>query len=661
MHDITFTAATGQDSSLTLDHINDATPMGGTLLPSGAGATFRVWAPAAREVRVLWNYHKTAGTWLHHKQARLVATTNGHWAGFVPGLTAGDRYMFHVTGPAGGTAGLKRDPHARDLSDEPMWPDCQCLLVDPSAFTWHDHGWRAPAFHELIIYQLHVGTWYIPQGRHHGTFLDVVAKLPYLKALGITAIQLLPIGEFPTQSSLGYNNVDPYSPETDYGVHDNDPALDAYLTAVNALLHDAAPGLAPYPKRDITGTANQLRLLIDICHVHGIAVVMDVVYNHAGGDFGDHSIYFFDRKPYGNHNDSLYFTDRGWAGGLVYAYWNNDVSQYLIDNAVMFLTEYHGDGFRYDEVSVIRNEGGAHGWRFCQWLTDTCRYVKPAAIQIAEHWPVDGAIVAATANGGAGFDAASNDGLRNAVRGALAQAASGRDAAVAMDAIAGQLRSPAVRDHWRAVQAVEDHDIVYRDRKPRIARLADGNDARSWYARSRARVALGLVLTAAGIPHLFMGQEFLEDKPWSDDPESVDRIWWAGLDSDRHMGDFLRFTRELIALRRALPALTAAGLNPFHVHNANRVLAFHRWLPGAGHDAVIVASLAETSYHDYALGLPGTGHWREVFNSDVYDHWVNPWVTGNGSGVHANDTPLHGLPASARITIPANGIVIFAR
>jgi 1,4-alpha-glucan branching enzyme len=122
--------------------------MGGSLLP--AGATFRVWAPAAREVRVLWDYHKTAGTWLHHKQARLVAMNNGRWAGFVPGLKAGERYMFHVTGPAGGTEGLKRDPYARDLTDDPMWPDCQCMLVDHAAFTWHDQGWRAPAFHELI-------------------------------------------------------------------------------------------------------------------------------------------------------------------------------------------------------------------------------------------------------------------------------------------------------------------------------------------------------------------------------------------------------------------------------------------------------------------------------------------------------------------------------
>ncbi len=661
MHELTTTPATGQDDFLTLDHITDATPMGGKLLPSGAGATFQVWAPAAREVRVLWDYRKSAGTWLHHRQARLVATANGRRAGFVPGLKAGDRYMLHVTGPVGGTEGLKRDPYARDLTETPTWPECQCLLVDPAAFPWHDQGWRPPAFHELIIYQLHIGTWYIPPGRRHGTFLDVVAKLPYLKALGIAAIQPLPISEFPTQFSLGYNNVDPFSPETDYGVHDDDSALNDYLTMVNARLHDAAPGLAPYQRKDITGTAGQFRMLVDMCHVYGIAVLMDVVYNHAGGDFGDRSIYFLDRKPYGNHNDSLYFTDRGWAGGLVYAYWNNDVKQYLIDNAVMFLTECHCDGFRYDEVSVIRNEGGEHGWRFCQWLTDTCRYVKPEAIQIAEHWPVDGAVVEPAATGGAGFDAASGDGLRTALRGAVAQAASGRDAVVDMDAVAAQLRSPAVRDHWRAVQAIEDHDLVYQGRKPRIARLADGADARSWYARSRSRVALGLVLTAAGIPHLFMGQEFLEDKPWHDDPESADRIGWSGLDTDRHMRDFLRYTRELIALRRSLPALTASGIHIFHVHNAHRILAFHRWVPDVGQDVVIVASLAETTWHDYTLGFPGAGNWREVFNADVYDHWVNPWVAGNGSGVHADGAPLHGLPASARITIPANGIVVFAR
>lgn len=646
---------------LGLGPITQATPMGGNLVP-GQGATFLVWAPAAREVRLLWDYAKTpAGAWEPRKAGSMARTPDGRWGAFVPGLSAGERYMYYVAGPEGGSEGLKRDPFARDLTDDPLWPECQCLLVDPASFPWHDRDWKPPYFHELVIYQFHVGTWSIPLGRSHGTFLDAVEKLPYLKGLGVNAVQPLPIGEFPTEFSLGYNNVDLFSPETDYGIPDSDPELAGYLERINRLLLAADPTLVPYALRDIRGTANQFRLFVDMCHVHGLAVFLDVVYNHAGGDFGDRSIYFWDRRPFASQNDSLYFTDRGWAGGLSFALWNDSVRQFLIDNARQFLEECHCDGFRYDEVSVIMDLNGEHGWRFCRDATDTCRFLKPQAIHIAEHWPVRTDIAAPAAAGGAGFDACWNDGLRNAIRAALARASGGRDAFVDMDRIARELAGPAFSEKWRAVQAIEDHDIVREGREPRVPRLADPSDGRSWYARSRARAALGLVLTAPGIPHLFMGQEFLEDKPWSDYPPSGNLIWWGGLEYDKTMIDFLRFTRELIALRHRLPALKGEGLNVFHVHDGNRVLAFQRWVPGRGQDVVVVASFSESTHWGYSLGFPSAGFWQEAFNSDVYDNWVNPWGAGNGGGVQAGDAPQHGLPASARLVIPANSVLVFAR
>ena len=159
-----------------------------------------------------------------------------------------------------------------------------------------------------------------------------------------------------------------------------------------------------------------------------------------------------------------------------------------------------------------------------------------------------------------------------------------------------------------------------------------------------------------------MGQEFLEDKQWSDsDPNLL--IYWDGVDkgTDKAMVNHLRFTRELIALRQHQPALRGEGINVFHVHNANRVIAFQRWVEGVGRDVVVAASLNESTFWNYALGFPGPGRWLEVFNSDVYDNWVNPIVAGNGSGIDANGGPMHGMPNSASIVIPANGFVVFAR
>lgn len=640
----------------------EAVPLGANLLGNGIGATFRTWAPEAREVRVRWGYTQDDHhNWFHQHEVKLQRHADGTWGGLIPGLREGERYMFYIVGPEGGSEGSKRDPYARDLTDHPAWPHCQCLLCDPRRFPWHDAGYRPPYFHELIIYQFHIGTWYIPDDSSNGTFLSVMEKLPYLTSLGINAIQPLPIVEFPTAFSLGYNGVDYFSPETDYGVSQDDPRLDHYLHTANQLLQAIDPAHAPYTAQDIDGTANQLRLLIDLCHLHGIAVILDVVYNHAGGNFTEQGLYFFDGQPRDNQNNSLYFTDRGWAGGLVFAYWKNEVKQFLINNALFYLEEYHADGFRYDEVSVIRHEGGEHGWQFCQYVTDTCHYVKPTAIHIAEHWPVDDRVVHATAAGGAGFDATQNDGLRDALRDAIAQASSGAHAHVDLERIAQQLKAPRLNDHWRAVQCSENHDIVYRDRGQRIPRLADSSNSRSWHARSRSRVALGLTLTAPGIAHLFMGQEFLEDKQWHDEPGSQFQLWWQGLAVDKTMADFLRFSQELIWLRRRLGGLNGSGLNVFHIHNDNRLLAFHRWVPGQGHDVVVVASLNESTHFNYRLGFPLPGHWQEAFNSDVYDNWVNPWTVGNHGGIDAMAPGIHNLPAAANIVIPANSVVIFVK
>lgn len=623
-------------------------PMGGTVV--SGGATFRVWAPRASAVFVSGDFNG----WKQDDGGSLTQIGGGHWAGFVPGLKDGDQYLFYINGT--GTTGYKRDPHARVLTFQPAFPAANCVLRNPGSFPWHVTNFATPAFNDLIIYELHVGTYDIASGNPDGSFFDVIRRVPYLAALGVNAVELLPIQEFTTAFSLGYNGTDLFSPENDFAEAD-EAKLQNCVALTNTVLQNARQ--APYGGIDVLRSADdQLRALIDVCHVYGVAVIFDVVYNHAGGGFDGNSMWFLDRMPYGNANDSLYFTDQGWAGGEVFAYWNEDVKQYLIDNAKFLYGEYRLDGLRFDEVSVMDRFGG---WATCQDVTSTLRAAKPEAIQIAEYWPVNDWVVKDRSTGGAGFDATWNDSLRDSVRAAIASAAGGATAQLSMQAIADAISGVTLPERWRAVQAVENHDIVYTGRAPRIARLAGGDDARSWYARSRSRIAAGLVLTAPGIPMLFMGQEILEDKPWSDTPGPDTEIWWAGLDSDKNMSDFLRFTRELIGIRRSQPALRGEGCAIIHVHDANRVLAFQRWVDGVGDDVVVVCSLNESTWYGYDIGFPGGGHWLELFNSDVYDNWVNPLVAGNGGGLDADGPPMHGLPASASLTIPANGLLIFAR
>jgi 1,4-alpha-glucan branching enzyme len=650
-------------------HVTDRTPMGATLVPGGA--TFRVWAPAARNVYVVTSGLPTKdgpATWAPNDADLLARRDDGTWTGFISGIGDGSPYRFWIIGDANG--GFKRDPYARELGTEPAFPDCDCLVRDPRGYPWHDEGYRPPHWRDLVVYQLHIGVFYAVDdaGRdvrpqRTGRFLDLLDRVEYLHELGVNAVLPLPIQEYPTPRSMGYNGTDYFSPEMDYQVWDA-AELARYLAKANTLL--AAHGKAALTIDELRPGPNQLKLIVDLCHLNGIAVLFDLVYNHAGGDFGDQSLYFFDRRPATSNNDSLYFTDQGWAGGLVFAYWNPGVRQFLIDNATFFLEEYHIDGIRYDEVSVIDSHGG---WRFCQDLTGTVRYAKPQAIQIAEYWNERQWLSVSRPPEGMGFDATLADGLRDRLRAAIEQTAGGRDARVDLDGVGEALRPPfGFPAAWSAVQCVENHDLVLADRPaherhPRVAALADPTDARSWYARSRARVAAGLLLTAPGIPMLFMGQEILEDKLWSDNSASPEGtlVWWDGLGIDRAMRDHLEFMRALVRLRRGQPALRGEQVNVFHVHDGNRVIAFHRWVEGVGDDVIVVASLNESTFWRYELGFPQPGRWSEVLNSDYYDGLPNPEVAGNGGSVAAVGPPMHQLPYSAALVLPANGVLVFAR
>lgn len=646
--------------TLSTDNITKDTPLGARPLPSGNGVTVSVWAPGARAVYVLWCFVKDVDNrWIYKNVGLLNTDNSGNWNGYISDLSSGDRYMFYVVGPEDGTEGPKRDPYALALSEDPPWPECHCILYDSSSFSWHDQSWRPHSINDLIIYQLHIGTWYIPSGRLQGTFLDVVERLSYLNSLGVNAIQLLPIAEFPTKFSLGYNGVDIFSPELDYSVKSDDPALKDYLFRINSTLSSIDPSNPPYTLQNIQGAANQFRILVDMCHLFGISVILDVVYSHAGGDFGDRSAYFFDRQPYGNQNNSLYFTDQGWAGGLVYAYWKQEVRQYLVDNAKYYLLDCHCDGLRYDEISVVLQS--PQGQYFCQNLTTECRNVKPEAIHIAEHWPMEEYIVQPTSEGGMGFDAIEDDSLNEVVRAIVELVSVNQTTAVDFDKIAEVLASPLTANYGNEVRCLENQDIVYKTRDARIAALADMGNHASGYAASRSRVALGLLATAVGIPKIFMGQEILEDKQWDDQPGGEYSIAWELLESSTLHSDYLRFTGDLFRLRRQLPALRSARINTFHIHNDNRVMSFHRWVEGEGKDVVVVCSFNESPFQRYDLGFPHGGLWREIFNSDLYQYRTNPDAKSNTGVVIADGVAMHGFANSASIFIPANSIMIFEK
>lgn len=654
---------------LSQQHISPQTPAGATL--GGDGATFRVWAPQASAV-YLHGIFRGQVFDQRTDERLLQKDARGYWTGYQDGAKDGDRYRFWVQGA--GSSGYKRDPRAREL-DPTDFPNCFSILRSADGFPWHDQDFATPDFSDMVVYQLHVGSFATPRRGVASTFLDVALKIPYLADLGVNVVQPLPIDEQEANPNMGYGGADLFSPDFPYIAVEN---LPLYLAKLNELY--ATRQRSPITIADIQSGPGQLKALVDLCHAYGIAVVFDVVYNHAGGfsvagnQFDDNCLYFMDRRPNhgNNNNDSLYFTDqdRG-TGGLAFALWNDDVAKFLIDNARYFLEEFHVDGFRYDEISTLISTSQGSGWDFCRSLTSNLRGLRNRILQNAEFWPGEFSdipsspvpAVTPAAAGGMGFDVVQHDYLRHVLRDAVGAASGGANADVSMSAIAAALYPPGFDHGWRAVTCVENHDLVLVGRQPRLPALADPSDHRSWYARSRSRVATTILLTAPGIPQLFMGQEFLEDKPWNVDPGGPNVLSWAGLDTpqDSTLRDHLRFTRDLIRLRRDLPALRSDNVHLFYHSDQDRVIAYHRWREGFGDDVIVVASFAEATWTSYEIGFPDRGVWKERFNSDVYDHWVNPQVAGNGGGVVAEGRALHGFATSAAITIPANGVVVFAR
>ena len=289
------------------------TPLGATLVEGGA--TFRCWAPHAKAVYVALTRPQDGKPWPKPESQLLQQDPHGVWGGLFAGVRDGDPYRFYVVGE--GSEGFKRDPYARELAFDD-YPNCGCVVRNPNAYLWHDAAFSPPAFSELCVYQFHFGVYFAEDELGHDIrphrvckFLDAVGRIEYWADLGINAVMPLPFQEFQTDSSLGYNGTDLFSPEMDYSVRATE--LGPYRALVNRLL--AAKGAPPLSLAQLTGQVNQLKIFVDLCHLYGIAVLADVVFNHAGGGFDDQSLYFFDRQVPGDNANSLYFTRAGHAGG----------------------------------------------------------------------------------------------------------------------------------------------------------------------------------------------------------------------------------------------------------------------------------------------------------------------------------------------------------
>jgi 1,4-alpha-glucan branching enzyme len=583
-------------------------------VPHEKGTTFRVWAPNAEAVFVTGDFND----W-KEDVSPLKHEGDGYWAADVPGAKPGDEYKFIIIN---GEQKLYRiDPYARQVTNS----------VGNSVIHSNDFDWGAasefhsPPWNELVIYELHVGTFNVDSEDHVGNFQRAAQKLPYLQALGVNAVQLMPPMEFPGSRSWGYNPSLPFAVESDYGGHQ---AFKAFVKAA---------------------------------HEHGIAVILDVVYNHFGPS--DLDLWRFDGwSEWDGGGIYLYNDDRGQTpwGHTRPDYGRPEVRQYIRDNALMWRHEFKIDGLRWDATAYIRNVHGndvdpynelPEGWGLMQWVNNEMRAVDPNNISIAEDLKNNEWLVKDTGAGGAGFGAQWDASFVHPVRAAIV---TNDDAFRDLNAVRDALLARYDGDAFKRVIYTESHDEVANGRARVPEEIWPGN-SHHWFAKKRSTLGAVLVFTAPGIPMIFQGQEFLADK-WFSDTMPLD---W---DHAKAFERIIYLYRDLMYLRRnahgTTRGLTGQNIEVYHVNNEQKVMAFHRWADGGpGDSTVVVVNMSGQTVTDYQIGFPAAGTWRLRFDSHAADYSED--YDGQVSvDVVAGEEAYDGQPASGRTAIgPYTGLI----
>jgi maltooligosyltrehalose trehalohydrolase len=523
--------------------------------PEGEGTRFRVWAPEARSVQVV--LEGSTGGAAHPLQR----SARGFWSAHLPGVRPGDRYRYRVD-----QRGAFPDLASRFQPEGVHGPS---EIVDPRAFAWTDAGWRNVPRQDLVVYELHVGT-FSPEG----TFAGAEKKLDPLTDLGVNAIELMPLADFPGNRGWGYDGVCLYAPARCYGRPDD------------------------------------LRRLVDAAHRRGLAVLLDVVYNHLGPDgnyTGVYSPYYSSKRSRTPWGDALNFDGTHSAS----------VRDFFIENALHWLHEYHFDGLRVDATHAIRDESPRH---FLAELTGRARESLPgrAVHLIAEDHGNLVHMLRPESEGGWGFDGLWADDFHHQLRRLLAGDCESyyRDFSGTVDHLVttiqkgwffcGQFSEHLQRPRGTDPQGLPPRSLVVcLQNHDQVGNRALGQRLHHQVDLAAWRAASALLLCSPATPLLFMGQEWAASSPFLfftdhhrdlgrrvtegrrhefrhfsafadpatreriPDPQAVatfeaSRLDWSERARPPHAG-VLALYRELLRLRRTEPALRATGRDSYAV------------------------------------------------------------------------------------------------
>ena len=589
-------------------------------IPHRGGTTFRVWAPHAQAVFVTGTFDEWAGD--RTALQRDGGGSSDTWSADVRGVGPGVEYRFTIRTGQGDLS--RMDPYSREVTNSVG----NSIVYDPAAFDWGDDEFRMPSWDDLVIYEMHVGS-FAPSGDSGGTFDDARRRLEYLERLGVSAVQVMPPFEFAGPISWGYNPAHLFAIESSYGGPD----------AFKRFIRDA--------------------------HAHGIAIIVDVVYNHLGPS--DLDLWRFDGWAQGDGGGIYFYNDRRavtpW--GLTRPdYGRGEVRTFLRDSAMTWLEEFRCDGLRFDATVHIRTVEGypakpgsvalSDGLSFLAWINDEIRKRQPWKITIAEDLEDDPVLVTPTDEDGAGFIAQWDAGFIRRIRPQLvAHDDAHRDIDVVVAGIVGDGRG----EPLSRVIYTESHDEVANG-LTRVPEAIAPGDADSWWAKKRAALGSALVLTSPGIPMVFQGQELLEDGSFVDS-EGLD---WEKASTNRGI---LRLHRDLIALRRASDGATrglrGSNVTILRADQDAKLLAMHRWMDGGPHDdTVVVANFAHRTIDDLRIGFPAPGRWNVRFNSDA-SSYAPDFGSHEVFDLDADGPPMDDCAQSGLVSVGPYSVVILSR
>ena len=580
-----------------------ATPYHGS---SGSGVTFRVWAPNATSVTLPGSFNGWSKTSTPMIQETTNGVGDGIWSLDTAAAVNGSQYKFYLNGSL-----YKQDPYARLVTTAGSGGNS--IVYDPTVFNWAGDSLTPPAQNDLFIYELHIGTFYT--GGSGTKFVSATNRLDYLKSLGINAVEVMPIWEFPGSSSWGYNP--------------------AQIFAVDNATYGGADGFKTFVKA---------------CHARGIAVLLDVVHNHYGPT--DLDMWDFDGSAgSGPLGGGIYFNESNTNlqitpyGNTRPNFSSQQVCNFISNNFTLWLSEYHVDGFRWDTPNLMMHDNDNN------YIPDAGNLIT--AINGMIHTSFPGKIsISEDVYQSKGFDSAWDTSLPVNVTPVLAQTT---DANRNMDLIANDIQN---NDRYGGtasdtrVAFLESHDVVGDlNSGVRLVTAIDSSAPGSYYARKLSTLGSTVMLTSPGIPMIFQGQEMLENQSF-DSSLAVD---WTKTNT---YSAIVRLYHDLIAARLDskgyTPGLKGDQCSILSDNNNAKLVAFHRWNSHTtNQDAVVIGNFANVNYPVYNLTFPYPGTWYVHFNTDSTNY-------GTDFGNHGSTVvTASGNPPTASVAIgPYSALIL---